>query len=87
MIIKGANLVFVGLPTHSINIEEPAKNVVLKSITMKTVYGRRIWSTWEACENLIADGKVPSIHKEFSYFFSDLTTMFSIGEARDDREP
>ena len=51
-------MVFVGLPAHPINIEEPATNVVLKSITIKTVYGRRIWSTWEACENLIADGKV-----------------------------
>ena len=51
-------MVFVGLPAHPINIEEPAKNVVLKSITIKTVYGRRIWSNWEGCEKLIADGKV-----------------------------
>ena len=41
-----------------IHIEEPAKNVVFKSITLKTVQGRHIWSTWEDCVGLIADGKV-----------------------------
>ena len=48
----------VGLPKEPIHIEEPAKNVVFKNITLKTVHGRRIWSTWEDCEALIADGKV-----------------------------
>ena len=48
----------VGLPKMPIHIEEPAKNVVFKSIELKTVHGRRIWSTWEDCVGLIADGKV-----------------------------
>ena len=48
----------MGLPKEPIHIEEPAKNVIFKNITLKTVHGRRIWSTWEDCEALIADGKV-----------------------------
>ena len=47
-----------------IHIEEPAKNVVFKSIELKTVHGRRIWSTWEDCEALIADGKVGCTQNE-----------------------
>jgi len=58
MMRKGANIVLVGLPKEPIHIEEPAKNVIFKNITLKTVHGRRIWSTWEDCEALIADGKV-----------------------------
>ena len=55
---NGSQIVSVGLPKMPIHIEEPAKNVVFKSITLKTVQGRHIWSTWEDCVGLIADGKV-----------------------------
>ena len=36
-------------------------DVIFKSLTLKTVHGRRIFDTWEQCEKLIKDKKVNSI--------------------------
>ena len=55
---QGASLVLIGLPKTPIHIEDPLPNVVFKSLTMKTVHGRRIFHTWEQCEKLIAEKKV-----------------------------
>jgi len=32
--------------------------VIFKSLTLKTVHGRRIFHTWERCEEMIAKGQV-----------------------------
>jgi len=55
---KGAKLVLIGLPKSAIHIENPLQNVVFKSLTLKTVHGRRIFHTWERCEEMIANGQV-----------------------------
>ena len=51
-------MVLIGIPKAPIHIEDPMPNVLFKSLTLTTVHGRRIWHTWEACEALVAAGKV-----------------------------
>ena len=43
----------------AIHIENPLPDVIFKSITLTTVHGRRIFHTWEQCEKLINEQKVP----------------------------
>ena len=40
-----------------IHIEDPLTNVVFKSITMKTVHGRRIFKDFEESEKMMAAGQ------------------------------
>ena len=58
IIFQGAHLVLIGLPKQPIHIEQPLPDVIFKSLTLKTVHGRRIFDTWEQCEKLIHDKKV-----------------------------
>ena len=59
-IFQGAHLVLIGLPKQPLHIEQPLPDVIFKSLTLKTVHGRRIFDTWEQCEKLIKDKKVKS---------------------------
>ena len=61
MLRKGGRVVLIGIPKAPIHIEDPMPNVLFKSLTLTTVHGRRIWHTWEACEALVAAGKVGSL--------------------------
>lgn len=54
---KGGYLGLVGLPKTDIVFKNPIWGFVFKSLTLKTVHGRRIFHTWEECERLIAEGK------------------------------
>jgi len=54
---KNAQVVLIGLPKAPIVIEDPFK-FIFKSVTLKTVHGRRIFHTWKECEQLIANGQV-----------------------------
>ena len=40
-----------------IHIEDPLTNVVFKSITLKTVHGRRIFKDYEESEKMVAAGQ------------------------------
>ena len=55
---KGARIVMIGLPKATVQIEDPLPNLIFKSVTLTTVHGRRIFHTWEQCEQLIQEGKV-----------------------------
>ncbi|XP_031574222.1 uncharacterized protein LOC116308013 [Actinia tenebrosa] len=55
---KGGRIVLVGLPKQPLHIENVLRDIVFKSITMKTVHGRKIFSTWEKSEQLIYENKV-----------------------------
>ncbi len=69
----------VGLPQSTLEIPEPAKNVVFKSLTLRTVHGRRIWDTWESCEALVADGKVrPEEIVSHEFAMSDWERAFDV---------
>lgn len=51
---RGASLVLIGLPKSALHVENPLQNIIFKAITLKTVHGRKIWDTWQKCEQLIA---------------------------------
>ncbi|XP_042231037.1 L-threonine 3-dehydrogenase-like [Homarus americanus] len=55
---KGGQMVLIGLPKEPLHVENVLTDVVFKSLTLKTVHGRRIFHTWEECERLLADGLV-----------------------------
>jgi len=55
---KGARIVMIGLPKATVQIEDPLPNLIFKSVTLTTVHGRRIFHTWEQCEQLIQQGKI-----------------------------
>ena len=40
--------------------------MIFKSVTLTTVHGRRIFHTWEQCEELIQEGKVRVLERRFS---------------------
>lgn len=44
-----------------IHVEKPLENVVFKSLTMKTIHGRKIFHTWEEIEKIAAANKYASI--------------------------
>lgn len=55
---KGGKIAMIGLPKQALHIENPLTNVVFKSLTIKTVHGRKIFHTWIECEKILASGKV-----------------------------
>ena len=50
-------LVTIGLLSDAININV-SKNIVLKGLTIKGVFGRRIWETWEHLSSLVESKKI-----------------------------
>jgi len=79
MLRKGAHLVLIGLPKQPIHIENPLPDVIFKSLTLKTVHGRRIWDTWENCEKLISEKKVdPNIVLSHQFPMSDWKSAFDV---------
>ncbi|KAK3747926.1 hypothetical protein QZH41_008847 [Actinostola sp. cb2023] len=55
---KGGRIVLVGIPKEPLHVENVLSDILFKSITMKTVHGRKIFSTWEKSEQLIHQNKV-----------------------------
>ena len=55
-------MVLVGLPKGPIQLDDPVPRVIQKAITLHTIHGRKIWSTWQQCEELISK-KLASVHK------------------------
>eukprot|EP00731_Ephydatia_muelleri_P015719 Em0009g143a len=51
---KGGQVVLVGLPKSPIHIERPLEDVLFKSLTLKTIHGRKIFHTWVESERLVA---------------------------------
>jgi len=75
---KGAKIVLIGLPKSAIHIEEPLKNVIFKSLTLTTVHGRKIFHTWEKCQQLILEGKVePSVIASHTFPLTQWEEAFS----------
>ncbi|XP_066977577.1 L-threonine 3-dehydrogenase-like isoform X2 [Macrobrachium rosenbergii] len=55
---KGGQMALIGLPKAPLHVENVLTDIVFKSLTLKTVHGRRIFHTWKECEQLIAGGLV-----------------------------
>ncbi|XP_014768421.1 L-threonine 3-dehydrogenase [Octopus bimaculoides] len=82
MLRKGGHIVMVGLPKEPIHIENTVQDILFKSLTLKTVHGRRIFHTWECCEMLVFSGQVdvkPLITHKFPMreFEEAFKTIFS----------
>jgi len=66
---KGGRILMLGLPKGAITVSTPLPDFIFKSITLKTIHGRKIFHTWEEAEKLLATGKCdirPIISHEFS---------------------
>ncbi|XP_045123395.1 L-threonine 3-dehydrogenase-like [Portunus trituberculatus] len=55
---KGGQMALIGLPKAPLHVENVTTDVLFKSLTLKTVHGRRIFHTWAECERLLVEGKV-----------------------------
>ena len=70
-------MVLIGLHRKALQVDDYLNDIVFKSLTLHTVHGRRIFQTWEACEDLVAAGKVkPSTIVSHQYAMSDFKTAF-----------
>jgi len=54
---KGGHAVLIGLPKAPLHIENVLGDFLFKAITVKTIHGRKMFSTWEKCEKLLAKDK------------------------------
>lgn len=50
-----------------IHVEKPLENVVFKSLTMKTIHGRKIFHTWEETEKIVATNAYVEVTKLYIY--------------------
>lgn len=57
---RGGKIVVIGLPKADIVIKDPVKNFIMKGLTVKSVYGRKIFHTWKESERAVAEKKVKS---------------------------
>lgn len=72
----------VGIPKHAIHIENYIQGFLFRSLTLRTIHGRKIWHTWEEAEKLIVEKKLdlsPMITRtyplaEFEAAFAELFT-------------
>jgi len=55
---KGGRILMLGLPKQALHIENPLPNFLFKSLTIKTIHGRKIFHTWEESEKILASGKI-----------------------------
>jgi len=66
---KGGRVLMLGLPKGALSFDTPLPDFIFKSITLKTIHGRKIFHTWQQAEKLLTKGKVditPIITHEFS---------------------
>ncbi|XP_022780397.1 uncharacterized protein LOC111321701 isoform X1 [Stylophora pistillata] len=55
---KGGRVVLVGLLKQPLHVENFLQDILFKSLTLKTIHGRKIFSTWEKSEELLFNNKV-----------------------------
>ncbi|XP_020612280.1 uncharacterized protein LOC110050704 [Orbicella faveolata] len=55
---KGGKVVLVGLLKQPLHVENFLQDILFRSLTIKTIHGRKIYSTWEKSEELLFNNKV-----------------------------
>ena len=55
---KDGIAVMVGLPKLPLTFQDPMKDIVFKSLTIRTIHGRRIFETWKIAEELVSKGLI-----------------------------
>lgn len=66
---RGGSMAFIGIPKTPIQIEKAGQNFLFKSLTIHTIYGRRIFHTWEQCEKMLSEKRIdisPTISHRFA---------------------
>lgn len=79
---KGGRAVLVGLPKEPLHVDNVLSNFIFRAITVKTIHGRKMFSTWEKSEELLAKKLVniePVITHEYpmSQFEKAFELLFS----------
>lgn len=54
----GGKMYMVGQPKEPLVIGNPMKLITLKEVTIKGIWGRELFSTWEKAENFLLSGKI-----------------------------
>lgn len=65
---KSGCAVLIGLPKQPLHVENVLNDFIFKAITVKSVHGRKLWTTWQQSEKMLASGAVdvrPVISHEF----------------------
>jgi len=65
---KGGHAVMIGLPKAPLHIENVLWDFIFRAITVKTIHGRKIFSTWEQCEKILGEETV-NIDPVISHIF------------------
>ena len=65
---KGGVVVLVGIPKSPLHVENVGRDVLFKSLTLHTIHGRKIFHTWEKCENILHN-KIIDISPTISHRF------------------
>ncbi|XP_028414127.1 uncharacterized protein LOC114537195 [Dendronephthya gigantea] len=55
---KGGVVVLVGLTKKALHVDEFLQDILFKSLTIKTLHGRNIFSTWEKAEKMLHQKEV-----------------------------
>jgi 2-desacetyl-2-hydroxyethyl bacteriochlorophyllide A dehydrogenase len=79
---KGGRCVLVGLPKEPLHVDNVLAAFIFRSITVMTIHGRKMFSTWEQSEELLAKKLVnidPIVTHEFpmTKFEDAFSTLFS----------
>ena len=52
---KGGIILLVGLPKEPLHVQNVLPDVIFKSLTLKTIHGRKIFHTWVEAEKLVSE--------------------------------
>jgi len=79
---KGGVACFVGLPKAPFHVDNVLQDFLFKSVTLRTIHGRKIWHTWERAEELMVArnlNPLPAVSHQFSLRDYELAfnTLFS----------
>ena len=55
---RGGKIAVIGLPKSDIIISEPITNFLMKGLTVKSIYGRKIFHSWKESEKAVSEKKV-----------------------------
>lgn len=65
----GGKMYMVGQPKEPLVIENPMRLITLKEVSIKGIWGRELFSTWEKAENFLLSGKI-DLDKIITHKFS-----------------
>jgi threonine 3-dehydrogenase len=63
--MKGGKMALIGLCKEPLHVDNFLQEILFKSLTLKTIHGRRIFHSWQECEKLIAEKKVSRTSTSF----------------------